>query len=368
MVAALASKMMVFVLVIACSRADDVEPGSPPRVPAMFVFGDSLIDVGNNNYLNSIVKSNYWPYGCDFSTGPTGRFCNGKTVVDIISELLGLAYPPAFADPTKVGARVLGGVNYASAAAGILDETGRHWGDRYTLSQQVLNFESTLDQLRNLMGARNLSQYLARSIAFLSFGSNDYLNNYLLPSLYYSSYTYSPPDFANLLLNRYTEQILTLYNVGLRKFFIAGVGPIGCIPYERATGEAPAGHCVDSVNQMLGTFNDGLQSLVTKLNSKHRCATFVYGNTYGAVGDILHNPATYGFTVGDKGCCSQVLGTNQGQAVCLPNAVPCPNRSEYVFWDSFHTSEAANSILAHRAFTGPPSDCNPINLQQLALI
>jgi len=36
-------------------------------------------------------------------------------------------YPPAFADPNTAGPVILGGVNYASAAAGILDETGQHY-------------------------------------------------------------------------------------------------------------------------------------------------------------------------------------------------------------------------------------------------
>ncbi|GAB4845096.1 hypothetical protein Ancab_038502 [Ancistrocladus abbreviatus] len=157
MVAALLSKMMVFVLVTVCSRADDAELGSPPRVPAMFAFGDSLIDVGNNNYLNSAAKSNYWPYGCDFAGGPTGRFCNGKTVVDIISELLGLAYLPAFADPAAVRARVLGGVNYASAAAGILDETGRNLVT-YSLFCWRFDVESSARDVLNIaVLARHLS-------------------------------------------------------------------------------------------------------------------------------------------------------------------------------------------------------------------
>lgn len=55
--------------------------GDVPITPAMFIFGDSLIDNGNNNYLLSIAKANYYPYGIDVG-GPTGRFCNGLTVVD----------------------------------------------------------------------------------------------------------------------------------------------------------------------------------------------------------------------------------------------------------------------------------------------
>lgn len=57
-------------------------------VPAMFIFGDSLIDNGNNNNLASFAKANYYPYGIDFNGGPTGRFSNGYTMVDEIGLLL----------------------------------------------------------------------------------------------------------------------------------------------------------------------------------------------------------------------------------------------------------------------------------------
>ena len=57
-----------------------------PQVPCYFIFGDSLVDNGNNNQLNSLAKANYLPYGIDFPGGPTGRFSNGKTTVDVISE------------------------------------------------------------------------------------------------------------------------------------------------------------------------------------------------------------------------------------------------------------------------------------------
>jgi len=37
-----------------------------------------------------------------------------------------------------------------------------------------------------------------------------------------------------------------------------------------------------------------------------------------------------------------------------------------VFWDAFHTTQAVNNIVAHKAFAGPPSDCYPINVKQMA--
>ena len=59
-----------------------------PQVPCYFILGDSLVDNGNNNQLTSLARANYLPYGIDFPNGPTGRFSNGKTTVDVIGKLL----------------------------------------------------------------------------------------------------------------------------------------------------------------------------------------------------------------------------------------------------------------------------------------
>lgn len=65
----------------------DGDGGRKELVPAMFIFGDSLIDNGNNNDLPSFAKANYYPYGIDFNGGrPTGRFSNGLTMVDGIGQ------------------------------------------------------------------------------------------------------------------------------------------------------------------------------------------------------------------------------------------------------------------------------------------
>lgn len=60
---------------------------SDAQVPCYFIFGDSLVDNGNNNNIASLARANYRPYGIDFPDGPTGRFCNGLTTVDVIGNL-----------------------------------------------------------------------------------------------------------------------------------------------------------------------------------------------------------------------------------------------------------------------------------------
>lgn len=62
-------------------------PNAQPEVPCMFVFGDSLVDNGNNNRILTLARANYRPYGIDFPEGPSGRFTNGKTIVDWLGKL-----------------------------------------------------------------------------------------------------------------------------------------------------------------------------------------------------------------------------------------------------------------------------------------
>ncbi|CAI0382533.1 unnamed protein product [Linum tenue] len=63
------------------------------QIPAALVFGDSIVDTGNNNeILTSPARCNFPPYGRDFYGGvPTGRFSNGKVPSDFLGwKSLGL--------------------------------------------------------------------------------------------------------------------------------------------------------------------------------------------------------------------------------------------------------------------------------------
>lgn len=60
---------------------------------AFFVFGDSLVDSGNNNYLATTARADAPPYGIDHpSRRPTGRFSNGLNIPDIISQFSDLSF------------------------------------------------------------------------------------------------------------------------------------------------------------------------------------------------------------------------------------------------------------------------------------
>jgi len=73
-------------LLVAAAAAASGAAGA--KVPAMYVFGDSTADVGNNDYLPwSIARADFPHNGVDFPGGkPTGRFSNGFIGVDFIGE------------------------------------------------------------------------------------------------------------------------------------------------------------------------------------------------------------------------------------------------------------------------------------------
>lgn len=53
----------------------------------IFILGDFLVDVGNNNYIFILVVVNYKLYGIDrVDKVVIGRFCNGKIIFDFVSK------------------------------------------------------------------------------------------------------------------------------------------------------------------------------------------------------------------------------------------------------------------------------------------
>ncbi|CAM6106092.1 unnamed protein product [Calypogeia fissa] len=342
-----------------CTIAQDV----PTRLnfpPAIFAFGDSMIDPGNNNFIQSLAKANILYNGIDFPLGPSGRFCNGRTVLDVICDIFQVPYLPAYLDPQTNGSRILGGVNYASGAAGILDDTGANFIETVTMDQQIGYFRHTLDDLNQQLGEEEARERLSKSLLFVEIGNNDFINNYFLSSSN-TSQLHTAAEFNSVLINRMAAQLSDLYGLGFRKVFVSGVGPVGCIPHQLALAQTP--QCVQPINHQVQDFNNGLMALLDQLTGTLPGVTFTFGNTFGSLMSIIADPAAHGFQVANEGCCGS--GLYRGQFPCQMTASVCFNRNQYVFWDPYHTTEAANVILADQLYDGGPDQISPINLHQL---
>ncbi|XP_030944447.1 GDSL esterase/lipase At1g29670-like [Quercus lobata] len=333
------------------------------QVPCFFIFGDSLSDNGNNNNLVTMAKANYQPYGIDFPEGPTGRFTNGRNLVDIIAEHLGFnnSIPP-FA--TARGQEILKGVNYASGAAGIREETGQQQGDRISLDRQLLNHQVTVSNIKNLLGNNEslATAYLNKCIYSVAIGSNDYLNNYFLPQFYPTSRIYNQKQYATVLVQQLSQQLLTLHKLGALKIALYGLGFLGHTPVGLTMCRNNSS-CVDNIDNAVALFNDKVVTLVNNFNNNLTNAKFIYINTTEI---SLSSSSSEGSMVTNVPCC-EVLTNPQPQAECIPFGTACGNRSQYSFWDAVHQTEVGYVVYGGRAYRAQsPADAYPNDIEHLA--
>ena len=75
------------------TETEAVVEQSRSLVPSIYVFGDSIVDVGNNDFLPPPAPRARFPYGIDFAgTGMTGRFTNGYNLADLVGIYLFTIY------------------------------------------------------------------------------------------------------------------------------------------------------------------------------------------------------------------------------------------------------------------------------------
>ncbi|KAI3924380.1 hypothetical protein MKW98_032581 [Papaver atlanticum] len=333
--------------------------------PALYLFGASSLDAGNNNFLQTRAKANFYPYGIDFPGGSTGRYTNGATSGDFIATFLGLPYPPAYLSLSeKQRQTIITGINYASSAAGILPESGSSLGDILSLDEQINYFQSTVrnDLPKIFRSPRVLSHYLSRSVFIFAIGTNDYLNNYLQPQFYNRSKTNPPQQFANLLLDTLGQQLTTMYILGGRKFVVYGIGALGCLPVILANiNPKPTTPCAENVNNLINIFNNGLAAKLQQLTSSLKGSTFVRADAYTEIYAQFQDPVKYGFSEGRTPCCAvTAFGT------CLPGQEPCTDRNNHLYYDGVHPVQRVNYQFARNCFSGS-TVCTPTNIQGLAL-
>ncbi|KOM56140.1 hypothetical protein LR48_Vigan10g203200 [Vigna angularis] len=117
--------------------------GAEARPRAFFIFGDSLVDNGNNNYLATTARADAPPYGIDYAPShrPTGRFCNGYNIPDLISQQLGSESTMPYLSPELRGNKLLVGANFASAGIGILNDTGIQFVNVIRMYRQLELFQ-----------------------------------------------------------------------------------------------------------------------------------------------------------------------------------------------------------------------------------
>ncbi|XP_072957341.1 GDSL esterase/lipase At5g55050-like [Typha angustifolia] len=329
------------------------------RVPAIYAFGDSLFDVGNNNYLELAKQdtANFPHNGIDFPNRiPTGRFSNGYIGIDFIAKIFGFKMSPPPYLSIRHANQVLKGVNFASGGSGILDTTGN---GTITFSTQIRYFEKVTRMLSQHMEQKSAETSLSQSLFVISTVSNDLFAFFALTGATNATLNH---NFISSLVDDFVNHLKSLYKLGARKFWISGVGQIGCIPYLMSRN--PSGGCFDDLNHLAQSYGEAAKRRLRHLSLRLVGMKYSYSDSYAMTAAIKANPHALGLTEIIGACCGD--GKYNGEFQCLPKVTYCSNRDNYFFWDWFHPTEAVYKLTAILAYNGTFS--TPINIKQLVLI
>ncbi|KAK1610048.1 hypothetical protein QYE76_033721 [Lolium multiflorum] len=266
------------------------------KVSAVFVFGDSIVDPGNNNDRITAAKADFPPYGQDFPGGnATGRFSNGKT---------------------------------ATSSTG-----------------QLELFHDYKERLKALVGEEETTRVISEGIYFTVNGANDFANNYfsIIPL---RRHQYDLPSYVRFIVSSAVNFTMKLNEMGAKRIGFIGIPPIGCCPSQKELGSR---ECEPLRNQAAQLFNSEITKEMHRLNAEQTIpgSKFAYLDIYYNLLDLIQRPNYYGFNEAAEGCCgSTVLNA----AIFIENHPACPNVQDYIFWDSFHPTEKAYNIVVDKLF------------------
>ncbi|MBA0760248.1 hypothetical protein Gotri_023007 [Gossypium trilobum] len=311
---------------VALSLIIGVLQSANAEVPAIFILGDSTVDVGTNNYLpDSNITANFPHNGVDFPfQRATGRFSNGLNTADFLAKFFGFKRSPvsflSLNGTLAIKKRRFRGVNFASAGSGLLDITGQTSTQKANvvpMGEQVYQFSMVYNDLVASKGTSEAQNFLSKSLIFISVGSNDIVGNH---------YSKNPIPKEQFIPN-----LAVVYEKHLRE-----------------------------LNDQAEAFFSTMDTLMRNLGYENKDIKYSLGNTFNITKPVIDNPQNSSFTDVKNACCGN------GTLHCTPLASLCSNRHKYLFWDLFHPTQAASRLAASILFVGDSRFATPVNFSQLA--
>ncbi|PWZ11194.1 GDSL esterase/lipase [Zea mays] len=309
-------------------------------IPAVFAFGDSTLDPGNNNGLATLVRADHAPYGRGFPGGAaTGRFSDGKLITDYIVESLGIKdLLPAYRGSGLTVAEASTGVSFASGGSG-LDDLTAQTAMVSTFGSQITDFQALLGRI----GMPKAAGIANRSLYVVSAGTNDVTMNYFVLPVRTISFP-TVDQYSAYLIGRLQGYIQSLYKLGARNFMVSGLPPVGCLPITKSLHSLGSGGCVADQNAAAERYNAALRQMLTRLEAASPGAALAYVDVYTPLMDMVAQPQKYGFTETSRGCCGN--GLPAMGALCTSALPQCRSPAQFMFFDSVHPTQATYKALA----------------------
>ncbi|MQM06863.1 hypothetical protein Taro_039696 [Colocasia esculenta] len=353
------------------------------RPPAIFNFGDSNSDTGGLQAGLGLVIG--LPNGRRFPGGPTGRFSDGRLVIDFLCQSLNMRYLSPYLE--ALGSDFRTGANFAIAGSATLPRNVP-----FSLVIQVLQFLRFRARSLELVakGSSNLINEEGFQNALYTFdiGQND-LSRMFRNGLSYSQVVEGIPSVLDEIRGAikasvgksffhgisYSSVLLQMiYERGGKHFWVHGTGPLGCLPQKLAVHKKEGSDldsfgCLASYNNASKFFNDGLTALCDELRKELQNATIVYTDMYAIKYDLIADYTKYGFENPLMTCCGYGGPPyNYNVNITCGNAASqaCADGSKYISWDGVHYSEAANAVAASKILSTYYSK-PPVNFESFCL-
>ncbi|KAG9449055.1 hypothetical protein H6P81_009020 [Aristolochia fimbriata] len=348
------------------------------NIQAVFTFGDSIFDAGNNHFNpNCSIQADFPPYGQSFFHHPTGRFTNGRTVTDFVSELLGIELQKPYLEVEQEIAKgnldklyPQNGINFASAGSGVLNDTNANFVSKssnpfeaffHFTKNELITITTQLQQFESLVKQNKIEKRtIERAFFFFESGSNDVFQYY-----FFSETDTDPKAYTEAMVEEAKRWLEQIYRLGARRISVFGLGPVGCVPARMLFTNASADACHEEMNQMAQRYNLGLERLVMGMAKQYPGLHVTYGATFDTVMMLRAQPQRFGYSNVSSACCGE--GTLGGMGQCgVGEYTVCDKPDEFLFWDFFHPTEHTYSLLTKAFWGGDQKRIRPMNLKTLA--
>ncbi|CAJ2674466.1 esterase-like isoform X2 [Trifolium pratense] len=342
--------------------------------PAIFNFGASNADTGG---LAAAFQALPLPYGETYFHRSTGRFSDGRIILDFIAQSFGLPYLNSYLN--SLGSNFTHGANFATAGSTIKIPNSiipHGMFSPFSLTIQYIQFKDFIPKtkfIRNQGIFATLTpkeDYFSKALYTFDIGQND-LTGGFFSNATIQQINATVPD----IVNNFIENIKNIYNLGARSFWIHNTGPIGCLPLILANFPSAIKDsygCAKQYNEVSQYFNFKLKEGLAQLRKDLPLAAITYVDIYSPKYSLFQNPKKYGFELPFVACCgyggkyNYNIRNRCGETINIngtKNVVgSCRNPSTRVVWDGTHYTEAANKIVFDQistgAFTDPPIPLN----------
>ncbi|ESQ33990.1 hypothetical protein EUTSA_v10009438mg, partial [Eutrema salsugineum] len=327
------------------------------KFKSIISFGDSITDTGNLLGLsdaNDLPQAAFPPYGETFFHVPTGRFSNGRLIIDFIAEFLGLPYvPPYFGSQNGSFEK---GVNFAVAGATALERVflesrGIHYA--YTNVSLRVQLQSFKESLPNLCGSpSDCREMIGNALVIVGeIGGNDYNYGFLV-----GKSIVEMKELVPLVISTISSVVTELISMGGRTILVPSDFPIGCWPsfltqYQTSNQEEydPLTGCLKWLNEFIERHNEELQAELNRLQRLNPRVTILYADYHNALLHTFQEPTRFGFMNRPLSACCGSGGPYKFNSVrqCGTKGVDCcVDPSKYVHWDGFHLTESAYRWIA----------------------